>query len=439
MKENESALPTYGQIARFFLPLALTNLIMSLSHTIVNAGVARTPNPEISLSAYALARSIVRIIENPMFMVRQTVVSLAKDYKSFLRVKRYMYILAGAVTVFIAILGFSPLGYYLFRNLVGVTEPVARQSHTALMVLFLLPLTTVARNIYHGLAILSRQTILVPKTSVLRLGVMSALIFPLARFTQLPGALSASIAFIAAFFIEAVVMRWRALPMLGDSRYLPKEKEGYSLGNGDIARFFLPLVITTFMATAFAPMINFGLARSFRPEVALAAYAVGNSVANLFKSPMNMLHQTTLAFVKLDVPETLGITRRFAAGFALLASGLLALLSFSPLGSWLLEGAMGLTGQVAISARLVLQVMTLMPLVIAWRQYLWGILMQQRKTKLIGGGKAINFAVLAIVLVALLVSGRVDPAAAGAWAMVIGEFSECAYMQVRFVKVIGQA
>ena len=435
---NDSSSPTYRQIASFFVPLALTSLIMSLSHTIVNAGVARTPQPEVALAAYALARSIVRIIENPMFMVRQTVVSLTKDYNSFLRVKRFMYVLAGGVTVILAIMGFTPLGYYVFHNLIGASAPVAKQSHMALMVLFLLPITTVSRNIYHGVAILSRQTILVPKTSALRLAFMSVTIFLLAYLTELPGALSASIAFVGAFCLEAFVMRWKALPMLGDSRYLPREREGYKLTDGGIARFFLPLIITTFLATAFGPMINIGLARSIEPEKALAAYAVGLTVSQLFKAPLNMLHQTTLAFVKVGVPETFRVTRRFIIFFAIAASTLLALVSFSPAGTWVLESAMGLSVDVAQMAKSVLQIMSLMPLALGWREYLWGILMQQRKTQLIGTGKAINLAVLFLVLVGLMVYSPINPAAAGAWAMVVGELAECVYMHINFAGTIGK-
>lgn len=429
--------PSYRQMAAFFLPLALTSLIMSLSHTVVNAGVARTPQPEIALAAYALARSIVRIIENPMFMVRQTVVSLTRDYHSFIRVKRFMYIMAWAITALLALMAFTPLGYYGFRYVIGASRPVAEQSHLALTVLFLLPLTTVWRNVYHGVAIISRQTILVPQTSVLRLGLMAAIVFTLAYTTELPGALSASIAFIGAFGIEAAVMRWRARPLLEDTRYIPLEKNGDVLTNRRIFLFFFPLIATTAMATAFGPMINVGLARSFRPEIALAAYAVGNALSRLFIAPLNMMHQTTLAFVNVDVPETFRATRKFIIFFSLLGAALLGLIGFSPAGTWLLATAIGVSGEVAASARLVLQVMALMPLALGWREYLWGILMQQQKTRLIGSGKGLNLAVLVVVLAALLWDGRVDPAAAGAWAMVIGEIGECIYMQLNLGRTIG--
>lgn len=431
------SMPTYKQMAAFFLPLAATSLIMSLSHTVVNAGVARTAQPEIALAAYALARSIVRIIENPMFMVRQTVVSLSKDYQAFVRVKKFMYAMAWGITGLLALMAFTPLGYLGFRHIIGASAEVASQSHLALMALFLLPLTTVWRNVYHGVAIISRQTMMVPQTSMLRLIFMTVIVFTLAYTTELPGALSASIAFVGAFTVEAAVMRWRARPLLEDTRFIPMERSGAALSNRGIAVFFLPLIVTTFIATAFGPMINVGLARSFQPEIALAAYAVGNSFSRLFIAPLTMLHQTTLAFVKIDQPETFRITGRFIITFAVLSCLLLGTIAFSPMGTFVLERLIGVSGAVAESARLVLKVMTLMPLALGWREYLWGILMQQKKTRLIGSGKGLNLVVLLVVLVSLLWQGQVNPAAAGAWAMVIGEASECLYMQLNLRRTIG--
>lgn len=428
---NNPAGPTYREIAAFFLPLSVTNLMLVTSHSIVNAGVARTAQPELALAAYALARSLVRLIENPVFMVRQTVVSLVKDRDSYLQVRRFIYAITFLVTLIIALLAYTPAGYYAFRNVMGATHDIAVQSHLALKILVLMPFAAVTRNMYHGAAILSRQTMLVPKSSLLRLIVMSALIFALALGTDLPGAVSASIAFIGAFWLEALVMRARAKPLLRREDIFPKSAKIH-LPYGTIAKFFLPLILTTLTATAFGPLIQAGLARSFDPVLALAAFSVGNALGQMFCAPLNMLHQCTLAFTKVGQIATYRKTKEFTMGFALIASGTLAFVSFSPLGTLLVERIIGLSGATAMSALWVMRVKSLLPLVLGWREYLWGIFMQQHMTHLIGRGKVINLVALLAVL-AVLLGGRIgDPAAAGAWAMVLGELAECIYMQIRF-------
>ncbi len=428
---NDAAGPSYREIAAFFLPLSITNLMLVTSHSIVNAGVARTPQPELALASYALARSLVRLIENPVFMVRQTVVSLVKDRDSYNQVRRFIYGITAFVTFVIAILAFTPAGYYAFHSVMGATHDIAVHSHMALKILVFMPFAAVTRNMYHGTAILSRQTMLVPKSSFLRLIIMTSIIFPLALWTNWPGAVSASIAFIGAFWVEALMMRSRAMPLLHRDDVFPK-KPKIQLPYRTIAKFFLPLVLTTLTATAFAPLIQAGLARSYDPVLALAAYSVGNALGQLFCAPLNMLHQCTLAFTKVGQLVTYRKTKTFTIGFALAASSALALVSFSPLGTFLVERLIGLSGSTAESALLVMRVKTLLPLALGWREYLWGIFMQQHMTQLIGRGKIINLVALLAVL-AFLLGGRYgDPAAAGAWAMVIGEIAECIYMQIRF-------
>ncbi len=426
-----SAVPSIREIAAFFLPLSATNLMLNLSHSIVNAGVARTPDPDLALAAYALARALVRMIENPVFMVRQTVVSLVKDRDSYETVRRFIYILTAAVTGIIAALGFTPLGQSVFRTVMGATPEIAEQSHMALRILFLLPFAAVTRNLYHGAAILSRQTMMVPQSSFLRLVLMSTLIFSFAYGTEWPGAVSASISFVAAFWAEALIMRWRARPLLRRQDVFPKQSQT-TLTYGRIAVFFLPLVLTTLTATAFGPLIQAGLARSLQPVVALAGYSVGNALGQLFCAPLNMLHQTTLMFTEVGRRETYRRTKQFNIGFSCMASAALAAVSFSPLGAFIVERLVGLTGDTAAAALAVMQVKALMPLALGWREYLWGIFMQQHMTDFIGRAKVINLVVLIAVLAVLLGWRIGNPAAAGAWAMVIGEAGECVYMQIRF-------
>lgn len=423
-----SYLNRYLEIARFILPLSLTSLIITLSHSVVNAGVARTADPEVALAAYALARSLVMLIENPMFMVRQTVVSLVKDIPSFVKVSRFVYYLSGAITLFLAILGFTRLGYWVLTNIMGASPQIAKQAHLSLAILFLLPLTTVCRNVYHGVAIIARRTVLVPYSTVLRLGVMSITIFSLAHFSNLPGAISASISFVGAFCVEALVMRFKARPLLKGKRFVA-EQEAETLTYPTISRFFLPLVVTTFVATLFAPLVNTGLARSINPEIALAAFAVGHSLSLLVLGPVNMLHQCTLTFTRPGASDAYRRAKEFSAGFAIICTLILAGVSFSPMGSWILSNLMGVSWEIEIAALEVIRIMSLLPLLFGWREYIWGIMMQQKQTKIIGTAKAVNLVVVVSSLIVLLLIGRVNPAACGAWAMVFGELADCLTMQ----------
>ena len=54
---------TFDRIFWLWLPLAASTLLMSVEFPVVNSGIARTPNPEISLAAYGLAVNLAVLME----------------------------------------------------------------------------------------------------------------------------------------------------------------------------------------------------------------------------------------------------------------------------------------------------------------------------------------------------------------------------------------
>ena len=225
-------------------------------------------------------------------------------------------------------------------------------------------------------------------------------------------------------------MSWRARPLLQD---LPnKQVDGPMLTISQIISFFLPLVATSLVGTAFQPLINTGLARSTTPEVSLAAYAVGHGLASLALAPLGMLHQCTLVFTNGDDQKTYDTTKRFTLislywpPLSLHRSAL----ALGPMDSQKLDGRIFEVSRAALE---VMKIMTVLPLLVGWREYMWGILMQRQTTGPIGTAKGINLIAMGAILVLLLATGPVDPAAAGAWAMVLGELANCLWLHFDYV------
>lgn len=63
----------------FFTPLALTATLVTITHTLFNAGLGRLDEPEIYISAFAVAKSLMHLFESPISMLRQTYSTLVVD------------------------------------------------------------------------------------------------------------------------------------------------------------------------------------------------------------------------------------------------------------------------------------------------------------------------------------------------------------------------
>ncbi len=435
VEENES--PSYLELVQFFLPLALTSGIIGLSHSVVNAGIARTSEPEISLAAYALAKSLMMLFQCPMMMIRQTTASLVHDKKSFVTFYRFSIGLAFSISLFLAIMAFTPIGYWMFTKVLGATHNIAVNAQLAMGVLCIIPFTSVVRNVYQGIAVLTRQTKVVPIGTAMRLVIMGVLAFGLALFTNVPGALVGAIAFIGAFVIEALVI-YLIL------RSSVEDVDVYAVNDGKeqvtfktISYFFIPLVFTAFLTSTFKPLINAGLARSYSPEIALAAFAVGLELARLMVNPEAMLHLCSLNYTKPNDPESYITVRKFSLGVGMVSSFVLGIISFSPIGMWMLRNLIGVSPEIAEPALGVMRVLVFLPIVKSWYEYIWGLLMKRKTTGRVGIAKAVNLIVLIIVLVTGFYTSSIHPAVIAAIAYVSGAAGEMALVQWWEIKEAG--
>jgi hypothetical protein len=165
---------------------------------------------------------------------------------------------------------------------------------------------------------------------------------------------------------------------------------------GQIARFFLPLVVTTWIMGFSRTIIDAGLARTATPEIALAAFSVAASVVFAFESPVVSIRSAVLAF-----PHTLSNCRRLR-GFSLavgsLMTGLIVLLSATGLTRLILTRLIGVTGEVQRLATGAIWIMATALMVLAFRQYNYARLMKQERTALISVSALFRILFLAAAL-----------------------------------------
>ncbi|MBI4758473.1 MAG: hypothetical protein HY783_05670, partial [Chloroflexi bacterium] len=142
--------PSFFALVRFYLPLALSGLLMTLQQPVLAAVLARTANPKESLAAYGLALSIAVLLESPIQMLLATGAALAHDKPSFRLLQRFTAITGTTLVGLEAVLVFTPLGQALFRHVLSAPPSVDSQALLALKVLLLWPLVVAWRRLYQG-------------------------------------------------------------------------------------------------------------------------------------------------------------------------------------------------------------------------------------------------------------------------------------------------
>jgi len=144
-------LPAPAGIWRFLLPLIATNLLWSLGKPILNLGMARSVNPELSIAVYQVTWNAAwLLIAYVQGGFRQTVVVFWNDGATLRALQRFATGLAAGVTVLMAGLTLSGGAAWFLRNVVGAADELIAPARGVLLVMSLLPLALVATEVCIG-------------------------------------------------------------------------------------------------------------------------------------------------------------------------------------------------------------------------------------------------------------------------------------------------
>ena len=421
---NKSQVKTqvsYAQLIGFFLPLALSAMLMMSSHSIISSAMARTAQAEIALAAFAVASSISMMFESPCYNIRRMATALFDDQTSL---KSIFIVGTGVIATSISLMSliaFTGLGKIVFINMVGINPDLFPEVIKAFKLFMLLPLISGIRGYFQGMLIVRKKTFWLTINVSIRLVVMLLLTNVLLNIQSLSGGMVGSILLVCGIGTEALLALVTALIYKKDFPNAPT-RGGKSITIKDALLFYIPLIGATFVQTFSRPGINAGLARVANPEAALASYQVAHSFAMIFVVLLYSVHQIVLVFAKDR--NSLRRVAMFASAIALLMSLVLFLCGVTPLGTWALNSIIGVEQSMAIVAAKVVGVYALMPLVLCGVEIFSGMLLLHKRTPTITIAKIGN--IIGVVGIATVLSA-VAPnlgGSIGALAMSSGAFVE---------------
>ncbi|MDW7657719.1 MAG: hypothetical protein SCM11_11160 [Bacillota bacterium] len=422
--------------ARFFLPLAMTSFVIIITHSLFNAGLARLPDPEVLIAAFAVAKSLMHIFQSPVTMIRQTVTALIDHRKNFRKTTIFIFSVAGTVVAIMGIVAFTGLSRWFFREIMGLSGQTLHEAILMLQILVFFPGLVAIRDYFAGFSIKFRTTPMITLASAVRISYVLIFISNLDKMSAVPSAYLAGLMFVGAVLLETITMvvgSWFLTRRIlsGLDKYDQQNNtrpEPRLLTYRNIISFFSPLIATTLIQTTIMPIINSALARTNTPEVSISVFAVAWGLGMVALSPIMAFHQVPLNFINDDRPGSNKTVRLFAwilSGFTVLV---MFVLSFTDLGFYILRNWIGASQEISILSLDVLKLMTVLPILMIAREYYWGILFKRRTTAPIRMGKAISLVTLVIVITIMTWIDPPNPAINGAVGMIVCELAECIYL-----------
>ncbi len=412
---------TPRDIALFFFPLMLNVQFMSVSHSFINAALARQPDPVTALASFSVAMVIHMFVAAPSYQNQAIAIAMVRGRRSLAGTTIFMLAVAMYVAVFLALLAWSPLGELVLYGFLGVEREVAIEVRAVLAILVPLPFLTGARGLLQGLVIQARRTGPVSIATAVRIGVLVAL---LALFSPwLSGARLAALALLGCILVETGFVAWFAVRC----RIHHQGEDEHGLG--EIVRFALPLVFSSSLQYTVPLLINAIISRLPDGPLALASFGVIRGFLFLLAGPLRNLLQAYQTLVRQ--PADYPVLIRFHRWVSGTMAALLVLTAY-PLNRPILGTVMGLDAEMRGYIALPLACCALFPVLHGGANLLRGIFTERHQTGILGRATLYKvFYMLACWGAVLVLPVALPGVAIAVFLIVSAEFFELLYMRQR--------
>ncbi|MCC3376382.1 multi antimicrobial extrusion protein MatE [Cohnella sp. REN36] len=394
----------------FFIPLGISALLINLSHVIINGTLARAQNPELIIAGYATAMSLLSVTERPAVLFRETCSALVRDRVSYRAILKVAFIVFGGSLVFGGMIAFTPVGHWVFKGVYGAEADVADAAVNVYHVLMFLSIFSGFRCLFQGVIIYKMHTRWLTIGMVFRLTGM----FLLSQYIIHRGVTSSqqgAIIFVFGMMIEAAIswLEGRSL-----AKRLPERSPECEVERPrQILKFYSPLLFSSFIVVWVPPILNALLGHTDHGTLAISSFAIAGSMMNLCLGFFTYFHQIALQFYRTDPDQV----RRFVLMMGFTPAILVATLSFTPAGPWLLVHLIGVEDRLLDASIHALRGFLPFVLIFPWLDTLNGIILSKGQTKLMFGSQTAN-AILTTVLIVVLTLSVPD------WTGTLGSLSQ---------------
>lgn len=406
---------SYSQIFRFWLPLALTWLMMSVEGPYIAAIIARLAGEKLNLAAYGIAFAFALVAESPVIMLMSAATALCRNRRNYRKLRDFSILLSLAVSILLALFLIPPIFNLVIITLLDIPADIARLAHIALLCFLPWPGAIGIRRFYQGVLITAHKTRRVAFATVFRLLSMSVCAFLLYRFSHLNGAVIGAIALSTGVSFEALFTRYLARHAIKSVLNTAPRDDDPVLNLREIWNYYLPLAMTPFIALSVHPLVTFFLGKSLYAIESLAVMPVIHGLSFVFRSVGLSYQEVAIALIGENRANYRKV-RNFATGLGITTSAGLALIAFTPLNRIWFHDISGLSPELTEFALQPLQILAFFPALTVLISFQRSVLIVDKVTKPVSMTTLLEaggiFAVLAVGVLYSTLPGAVAAAVA---------------------------
>jgi hypothetical protein len=167
---------TFADFLTFYVPLALTSLIVLLVGPIGSAGMSRMPLAVESLAVWPVVNGLGFLFRGIGLAFNEVVVALLDEVRSARTLRRFGFLLAGLSSFALLLIAATPASRFWFEGVSSLAPPLARLGEHALWIVLLMPGQSFFQSWFTGVLVHGRKTGAVTEAVGISLGVSTLVI-----------------------------------------------------------------------------------------------------------------------------------------------------------------------------------------------------------------------------------------------------------------------
>jgi hypothetical protein len=199
---------TLVSFLHFYLPLAMTSLLILVAQPIGSAALSRMPGAIESLAVWPVLAGLLFLLRSAGLAYNEVTVALLDEPRSLESLRRFAVQLSTWTTVPLLLIAVTPLAQIWFEGVVGLSPALAALAYSALWMGLPLPALSVWQNWFQGVIVHGRQTRSVTEAVLVFLAVNSAILWAGVVWRNVTGLYIAQFALTAAVLAQ-VAWLWK--------------------------------------------------------------------------------------------------------------------------------------------------------------------------------------------------------------------------------------
>lgn len=387
---------TYRKVLIFWLPLALAWLLMTMESALIQGVISRKPDSEVQLAAFGLMFSLSILIETPIIMLLATSNALQRDRQSFRLLWRFMISMNIFIALIALFMAFTPLLDFYLGTLLNIPPHIIEAARPGMKIMVIWGAVIGYRRFHHGIIIRFGKTRYVGYGTMIRVIVSGSVAIGLGAITNVAGTEIGALALFLAVVAEAIYAHRVSRPDVRRLLDTPPSPGKPPLTYGHIARFHLPLAVTSLVTMLINPAIERGLASMPDATQSLAAWPILLSII-FFMRAGGMAYQEVVISLN-DSESNHRLLRNFTIRLGCSLSLIMLLFATTPLVQVYLGVLLGVTSGLQELVVIGAQAAFLLPLMTTLHSYFRALLMLTNRTAAIYQAISLGFALTTVVV-----------------------------------------